>query len=260
MNAGGMKRAARIVSVLVSCSSVLGGCALFDAGIDVRVAIPPVPRSWMREFGGMRFSLFYPDGDGCLQWMDVPDRETSVRISCSKMGNSPVLAYPWRAAAEGTLVPRGSLKPAGGLFPRNLRRAAGGVELVLSWEDGAAAEVFRALLESGTDTDLVNGERLADRIAEASDPWALDLGSIAQCIASGDFNAYDIDPLPAADVRLSVPEGEWLLENPFRPVQRAGPEGTLLLQGLSFGLHHVFGCGRRLDVFLDARGAAVDPY
>ncbi len=188
--------------------------------------------------------------------MEVSSADSPVRISCSKRGNSPVLGYPWSAGA-GSAAAFGTLKPAGGLFPRNLRRGDEGLELVLSWEDGAAAEVFRALFEGGIDAELVNGARLADLMGDSPDPWEWDLESIASRIAERDFSAYDIDRLPSRDVRLPAPEGAWFMESPFRPALSAGPDGTLILEGLTFGMHHLFGGGRRMDVFLDARGAST---
>jgi len=236
----------------------LVGCGLFDAGVETSVIIPAAPPIWLAELGELSFSVIYPGGDGRLTRTEVMTNGSPVRISCSKRGNSPVLAYPWGSAA-GSAAAFEALRPAGGLFPRDLRQGAAGLELVLSWEDGAAAEVFRALFEGGIDTGLVNGERLADLMRDTPDPWEWDLESIAWHIAERDFSVYDIDRLPSRDVRLPAPQGAWFLESPFRPALSAGPDGMLILEELTFGMHHLFGGGGRMDVFLDARGASMVP-
>jgi hypothetical protein len=232
------------------------GCSLFDTALNIGVVIPAPPEFWREKLPGLGFSLLYPDFDGRLQWMCVTDFHAPVALACSKRRNAPVLAYPW-SSVDGSCAVRGALRPAGGLFPRDLRQGETGLELVLSWEDGAVAEVFRTLWESGLDTGRINGERLAERMRGAPDPWAWDIVSIAQALASGEFTAYDVDPLPVQDVRLFAPEGEWFLESPFRPSLGSGPDGDLLVEGLSYGLHHLFGGDRRIDVFLDARGAST---
>jgi hypothetical protein len=179
-----------------------------------------------------------------------------VRIS--KENNTPVLAYPW--SAEAPLAALEALKPAGGLWPADLRSGESMPVLALSWEDGAAAETIRLLWESGADAALVNGERLAERMREAPDPWTWDVTAIADTLAAGDFDAYDVDQLPASDVPLAVPPGTWLLESPFRPPLEPDPGGNILMEGLGFGLHHLFGAAGRIDVYLDERGAAILRY
>ncbi len=242
---------------LLSLSCAFGGCALFEPEIRVRVIIPPAPQAWLGELGALRFAVFSADGDGVLGWRaEAAEGAASVLLSCSKRGNTPVLAYPW-SAAQGTAAVRGTLRPAGGLFPLHLRQGADAPELVLSWEDGALAEVFRALCGSGYDAAPVNAGRLAERMREAPDPWVWDVSAIAQDIASGQFSAYDIEGLPVADVRLGAPAGDWLTESPFRPAVAAGQDGTLILEGLGFGLHSLFSLGRRMDFYLDARGVSV---
>jgi hypothetical protein len=253
-NPGRLARTAAFSPVLLT----LLGCGLFDAGIEICVILPAAPSVWLDELGELRFSLVYPGWDGRLTRTEVMTAGSPVRVSCSKRGNSPVLAYPWCAGA-GSAAAFAALRPAGGLFPRDLRQGAAGLELVLSWEDGAAAEVFRALFEGGIDTELVNGDRLARLLEDTPDPWEWNLESIVSDIAEGDFTAYDIDRLPSRDVRLPAPQGAWFMESPFYPVLATGPDGRLFLESLTFGLHHLFGGGRRMDVFLDARGASTVP-
>ena len=192
-----------------------------------------------------------------MTWLHGALAGSPAVVRCSKESNTPVLAYPWSTEPAAAL---GALKPAGGLWPADCAKGESGPELVLSWEDGAAAEVFRLLRESGADAALINGERLAERMGEAPDPWAWDVPRIADALASGNFDAYDVDPLPAADVVLAVAPGSWFLESPFRPPLEPDPDGNLLIECLEFGLHHCFGAGGRIDIFLDGRGAAIVRY
>jgi hypothetical protein len=247
-------------AVLMSAMAwALSGCSLFSTEIGVAVVIPAPPPHWRAAFPDLRFSLLYADGDGRFQRKADVDYASAVAIACSKRTNAPVLAYPWSPSDRSCAEP-GMLRPAGGIFPGALRHSTGGMELVLSWEDGAAAEVFRSLLERGVDADLINGERLAERMGSAADPWAWDVNSVAEALSAGHFNAYDLDPLPKSDVGLRVGAGEWILESPFRQPGIADAEGTLLLPGLDYGLHHIFSRGARIDVYLDARGAASVRY
>jgi hypothetical protein len=252
-------KAAFFALLLSAMAWALSGCPLFSAEIGVAVVIPAPPPHWRAVFPDLRFSLLFADGDGRFQRKADVDCASPVTIACSKSSNSPVLAYPWSPSDRSCAEP-GMLRPAGGIFPGDLRQSAEGLELVLSWEDGAAAEVFRSLLELGVDAELINGERLAGRMGSAADPWAWDVNSVAESLAAGHFNAYDLDLLPRSDVGLRVGAGEWILESPFRQPGIADAEGTLLLPGLGYGLHHIFSRGARIDVYLDARGAASVRY
>jgi hypothetical protein len=246
-----------LLLLAAACISSIG-CSLFDSAAEVRVVIPEPPLPWRQAFPDLCFSLRYPDGSGSIQWQHGALGGSSASVRIFKGCNTPVLAYPW--SAEEPSVAPGVLRPAGGLWTADFRSGESGPELVLSWEDGAAAEIFRLLRESVIDAALVNGERLASRMREAPDPWSWDVTAIADTLAAGDFDAYDIDPLPVSDVPLTVPPGTWLLESPFRPPLEPDPGGNILIEGLGFGLHHLFGAGGRMDVFLDERGAAVSYY
>ena len=243
-----MRKAPLLISSMLIA---LTGCSLFDFSADIDVVVPAPPESWRAEFPDLSYSIVYLDAGGRLQRRDGVEAEAAVRLPCSRQQNAPVLAYPG-SAAEGSSAATGELRPAGALLRGGME-----TELRLSWADGAVAEVFRALWESGVDAALINGPRLAERMRAAPDPWTWDVRAIASALAAGEFTAADMDPLPAADVRLRSLTGTWILESPFRPACEADPGGELALQGLSFGIHRLFGGGRRAEVYLDENGAVV---
>ncbi len=200
----------------------------------MQVIIPPPPPQWASAFPDLGFELVFPDADREWQRIKVTDLDQSTVISCRKAGNTPILAYPVAGNAGGFL------RPAGGLYPEDCIDQGDPARLLLSWQNGCLAHIFRHLAQRGYDTSLVNAERLASYIAKHSDPWSLDLQAIAEKLIRGDFSAYDIDLLPARDVTLKPGEGQWFLESPFSPVCRIGDSELLTLPGLSLGLHALF--------------------
>jgi hypothetical protein len=171
---------------------------------------------------------------------DLDWREPVV-ISCSKQGNSPVLAYP--EVSEGTgsgVVAARFLRPAGGLYPHSLDATSPEQILDLSWEDGFLAVVMSRLQTFGLEISLVNSAALRDRLRALQDPWNMDLGIAAEALAGGRFTAYDLDALPSREVRLDPGPGNWFLESPFSPVWRVRDGQTLLLSEVSLGMHALF--------------------
>jgi hypothetical protein len=240
-----------LLSVL---SAPLCACSLFSGAISLEVKIPPPPEHWRESFPELVFTLLYPDENGCLREVLVPDWSCPMTVTCSKRSNAPLLAYPWDGAVS-TSVPRAALKPAGGIWPLGVEQDNGRGVLELQWEDGPAAEVIRGLWEAGMDTGLVNAERLAASMRECEDPWRWDVIGIEGRLASGDFDVYDIDPLPREDVIFAAPDGDWISEDPFRAVIRPDSEGFLTLKDLPYGRHTLFGRDdARIEIYLDERG------
>ena len=119
--------------------------------------------------------------------------------------------------------------------------------------DAAVVTIARPVKNDLLDTEFLGltGNQLADFLRRAADPWMLDLDGIAQKIAEGCFNAYDIDPLPGRDVTVRPGAGEWFLESPFCPVMTVQADGTLTLLNLALGMHGLFsmnGQMNRIDV------------
>jgi hypothetical protein len=126
------------------------------------------------------------------------------------------------------------------LFPLDLDAA--GDALVLSWEHGAAAEVFLLLVREGLDPGLLNARRLLEEMQARSggDPGRLDLQLLAERLASGQFRVTDLRLKPARDVSLAIPSGSWFLESPFRSPQALEAGQTLLLPEVPLGAHTLF--------------------
>ncbi len=236
---------------------LLDGCGLFSAEMSVEILLPPPPAQWAVSFPDLRITLLYPDGEGELREVQLPEGCGRACVAYSKKGNAPILAYPWSPQDYGGIA-RGVFPPAGGLSPLALTGNEGGETLALTWEDGPLAEVFLLLWKTGIDTSRINSERLAGYMRAVSDPWIWDVNKIAERLAAGGFHAHDIDLLPAADVRLSGFEGDWFLESPFSAVFHADAEGFLDLPGIRYGAHCLFGpSGTRVGLYVDGHGTAV---
>jgi hypothetical protein len=67
-----------------------------------------------------------------------------------------------------------------------------------------------------------------------------DSAAIAEKLAGGAFAARDIEVAPAREVRLRPGKGTWFLESPFSPEWTAGNGETLVLPGISLGMHGMF--------------------
>lgn len=215
--------------VLILCS-----CQRFGPQAELQVVIPEPPDSWARAFADLSYNVTFPDCTGAWQTVAVADVSQPPLISCSKAGNTPILAYPVAGHSEGFL------RPAGALYPADCVDQGDQVRLVLSWKTGCLALIFMHLAERGFDTSLVNAPRLASYVGRHADPWGLDLDAIAEKLIHGDFSAYDIDLLPSRDVTLKPGAGEWFLESPFSPSHRLGDGELLTLPGLTLGMHALF--------------------
>lgn len=200
----------------------------------MEVTVPEPPEHWASAFPDLSFVVVFVDSNGHLQTVTLTDPGRCAEISCSKAGNTAVLAYP--ASARDT----GFLRPAGGLYPLNVVEESGHPRLSLSWQGGPVALLLKKIRDRGFDTSLVNARRLVSYIGAQPDPWALDLDTIAEKLVSGHFSVYDIDLHPSRDVSLAPGAGEWFLESPFAPAVKATDVETLLLPRLSFGIHALF--------------------
>jgi hypothetical protein len=234
-----------------AASAVSFSCALFAPDVEVTAVLPSPPGQWSRALGDFGLALVYWDSAGAEHSQDVPAAGT-VRINCSRRGNSPVLAYPRVPADSGRL-----LRPAGGLFPLDLEE---GNVLRLTWEKGPVALLLSLLRPLGGDTSRVNAGRLAEYMAREPDQWGLDLVGMAEKIAAGCFTAYDIDLLPHREVTVETGPGEWFSESPFSGVMVADTAGTITMPSLSLGMHGLFSLeGRALRICVGQRETPILP-
>jgi len=111
--------------------------------------------------------------------------------------------------------------------------------------------------QAGRDVSRFNVERLCAYLRKAEDPWSLDLDAVAQKIAQESFTAWDVDPLPAWDVRVAPGAGTWFLGSPFfAPV--AAENGSLFLPGVPRGSHRVYSlCGERWTLEVEEDGPVL---
>jgi hypothetical protein len=243
----------------------LASCGAFEPQARIKVLIPTPPDHWIRAFPDLEFVLVFPGVSGEEQEIKVADATRPTTITCSKAGNSSILAYP-RSSRDGKSADAraGPLRPAGGLYPGSIDDTGAEPTLLLDWRDGAVATVLSRLHALGRDTSLVNASRLSQYFREAADPWNLDLEGIAEKLAKGDFSAYDIDLLPCRDINVKAGAGEWFMESPFSPVTALVQEGTLTLRTICLGMHTLFSIDGRLvkidvgrkETFVKSVGAA----
>ncbi len=217
---------------------MLSACSVFQATQAVAVLVPAPPPAWQAAFPGLAFRLTARDATGSLVEVVVTDWRNPAVIACTHDLNRPVLAWPFVPTGPHP-VAAGVLRPAGGLFPRNLRTWNGEAVLELCWEDGAAAAVLDRAAAAGTDLSRFNAERLCDSLLKEADPWRVDLDLAAQRIAEGAFTAWDLDELPCRAVAAAVGPGSWFLESPFS-VPVAAECGVVNLGEVTMGTHRLF--------------------
>lgn len=217
---------------------LLSSCSILETAQTVAVLVPAPPPIWQVAFPNLAFRITARDGTGSLVDALAPDWREPAVIACAHEVNRPVLAWPFVPSGPHP-VAAGVLRPAGGLFPRDLRSWNGEVVLELRWEDGAAAVVLDRAAAAGADLSRFNAERLRGYLRRAGDPWKLDLDLAAQRIAEGAFTAWDLDELPCRAVAAAVGPGSWFLESPFS-VPVAAERGVVNLGEVTMGTHRLF--------------------
>jgi hypothetical protein len=237
-----MTRCTAVLSAVVAL--FFSGCAFLSPVEDTVVEIAPPPDSWAEALPGIRFTVVYVDDDGSLSRVALEDGVFSAVIPCRKTPNSPVLAFPWNSSA-----PLGVLRPEGGF----VETSQGRLLCTLDWEEGPLAVICLLLWKAGFDPGTFNIERLGGYLNKRTDPWEWDLPGICQKIVAGDFSAYDVDPLVIKEIRIQLPEGEWVCESPFFPPLLS--TGAPMEIELVMGMHAFFspGCGR-MNVYVGEGG------
>jgi hypothetical protein len=223
------------ISALLWALVFFTGCDLLDPCLDIILELPPLPEHSAAVFEIQAYKLVYPGVDGDLVTGYAAAEGGKIPIHLSKRYNSFVLAYPVITAWDIRLP------PAGAVFPLQLERD-GADTLVLTWEAGVAASVYERLWRQGIDISCFNTARLLEVMKEKApaDPWAIDINLIAERIAAHDFSVYDVKLLPARDVALDVPGGNWFLESPFALTLHNEPGSALGLTAVCYGFHRLF--------------------
>jgi hypothetical protein len=218
----------RLPLLLAILSLGLAGCSWFSDELTVSAVLPELPGHWQRAFPELRYEFLAPGVAECGPWPE------GGRLRIPKQPNWPVLAVPH--VRDGRL----HLRPAGAVWPLDL--TADGQALAFSWERGPLAETLLALRREQVEVSTLNTTRLASEMQTRSegDPWRLDLVHLEERLASGDFRETDIRALPARDILLAVPAGQWFLETPFRLPQSIAEDQALALPGVPYGAHRLF--------------------
>jgi len=214
---------------LAAAAALSTACCNLVPDEEVDILLPAPPAAWQITFPRMGFRIVTRDGHNCPVETTAADWHSPVAARCARGVSSPVLAYPLD----------GRLRPAGGFSALSLRSYQGREVLELTWMDGAAALVIARLADMGRNVSLFNVPRLRRFLAEAEDPWDVDLDAAAQKIAMGEFTAWDIDRLPSRDAEVGPGPGTWFLESPFS-LPREAENGRIRLPGVSLGCHTLF--------------------
>lgn len=222
---------------------LLAGCSLVEPDQSVRVLLPAPPAGWQIAFPGLTFHLTSWSSSGAVTEAVALDWRQPAQLACARSTNVPVLAWPCVLSPGGAkAIPAGVLRPAGGLFPADLRSWHGQPVIELTWEDGAAALVLDRARSAGADLARFNAPRLVSCMRARADPWTLELDRAAQCISLGTFTSWDLDERPSQDVEVDAGPGSWFLEDPLAPPAQA--EGTrVVLKRITRGTHCLFSLG-----------------
>jgi hypothetical protein len=230
---GNMKT--RFYCILLHTMLLASGCSFLQPDIMVTLRPPELPEKWRETFPRLDSDEWYVDGSGNIAHTGIRQGWREISVPLYKGYNSFVLIYPIIAGRDIRLP------PAGAVFPLQLERECADT-LVLTWEAGVAASVYERLWRQGIDISCFNTARLLEVMKERApaDPWAIDINLIAERIAAHDFSVYDVKLLPARDVALDVPGGNWFLESPFALTQHNEPGSALGLTAVCYGFHRLF--------------------
>ncbi len=249
-------RRARLLLSLAAAAWGVAGCRGFWPTADLALCLPGPPAHWLAAFPDLGAVIELPAGEGKVATVRVERWGDPLEVSIPKEGNGPLLAWP--AIGDGA---KRLLRPAGALYPGDLATTgAAGESIVLSWEAGPLAVLVAGLRLQGFDVQRINARRLREEMAREADPWAWDLAAIGARLVDGTFSVDDMDPLPWADVRVTVAPGAWFLESPFQPPAAVDGAGMLELPGLSFGAHTLLAAGGgMMALWLGREGLVVMP-
>lgn len=219
--------------VLVYLMWLFYACSFYSPIVSLAVHLPPAPEHWQEAFPELDFRIVYPTPEsGGFEEQRVHSR-AHVVIQLPKVLHLPVLAYP---NLPGQSI---ELPPAGGVYPLDCDISN---TIMLSWQQGATAEILYRLWHQGVDCSAVNVPRLAGEISARSqgDPWALDLDRICARLGAETFRVSDIRLAPSRALLLEPGAGSWFLESPFRIRVPTDTDGSLFLEAVPLGAHILF--------------------
>ena len=229
--------------VLVCLIRLFCSCSFYSPAVSLAVHLPPPPEHWREAFPDLDYRIVYPipESGGCEERQI--DSRTRVVIRLPKALYLPVLAYP-NLPDQSIELP-----PAGGVYPLDCDSTN---TIVLSWQQGAVAEVLHRLWYQGMDCSAVNAPRLAREMSARcqGDPWKLDLDRICARLATEAFRLTDIRTAPSRDLLLEPGAGSWFLESPFCSRVPTDADGSLILESVPLGSHILFELSLGTCIFL----------
>lgn len=183
-------------------------CAFLSPELQLKVVLPAEPCPW-EEYLSVDWRLVYPAGNGELKSTSLSAGRRSVCIETARAPHVPVAAYPL-----------GRLRPAGGFVSHTVEaeeRLTGTRRLELSWEAGAAAELFLDLWEEEEKLARVDAFHLsALMVMEGEgDPWACDLERIRSAVLFDSLSTVQISGAERYETELELPAANWICASPL---------------------------------------------
>jgi hypothetical protein len=223
----------------VLAAALLAACGgVFEDPVYV-LELPALPPTWAELLPAPAWRFEVLDGEGRYQVLDTGEGFPPA-LSFSPERAAGILAFPhW---PERNLPP-GLMRPAGGIFPFDLRED----RLVLSWRGGLDAWVYRELAaarraEGGEQAHSLRRPELFDwprfrKLWEDAvlpeevrrDPWLVDWGTFSRKTLRSGFDRRRIVPEPRRELLIPGFGGPWAGTSPFGELLVPEPGGPLRL-------------------------------
>jgi hypothetical protein len=229
-----------------------------------RIDLPVPPSLWTELLGPPSWRLEWVNGEGELRLREL-EHGRGAEIETLQEWASPVLAYPFWPGRE---IPPGIFRPAGAIFPLDVR----GDRIRLSWEAGPEARFYWELAAARTEyseagaalqdvrqgryfdwprfRELMRGPDIPEAVRR--DPWLVDWRSIALSTVQSGFNRQRIKEPARKDLLITVPqEGPWIGTSPFAE-QMDWEAGAGVILGVTDHVDTYIAPGGMLKVSRDA--------
>ena len=190
------------LSVVISLV-MLSACGLFSPTESMAVKWPNTGIPVLSGEAPAFWELRWLTDEGDLSVLRVDGRIPTV-LSLARESPIILVAYP-----QDSSLPDGyRIKPAGCLLPVV---KASQTEIMLTWEDGFAAQKILELADAGISPRAINLERFADAVGLRGDgaPWDLDQRRLWADLLAGELWIYSFKLLPPHSVDLPLPTGFW---------------------------------------------------
>ena len=204
-----------IVFIILFCP----GCVL-DSD-QITIILPDPPKHWVSLFKNMDWIVRWTGWNGKVMEQTVPGSEKQVELDFPLRDNQPVTAECIIKGGNNQLL------PAGGVYPADC--GDNGL-LLLSWENGFAAELLLKLSSQGYSLEGFNYPRFSGLLLKKAegDPWKIDPIPILRDFKAGTFNSLSVVERQEAAVS-NFPAGAWVCWNPLMPRLKVTEGDTVLL-------------------------------